>query len=169
MSLENIKLMHIVGETVVLSAVVYYFINQNKAIRAELQEVKQKLSDEIAAQNKHFNNIYSLLDGTRKTLVQFQQQASLSNNSHQVHSPGQPTGIRKRKVPIVQFKEEDESEKDNPAPIRDLDDEISSELQELEDDTLTEEPENTEEEQTRKIPFKAQQTKHSPITANKKN
>lgn len=60
--METSKIIHVAAEAVLLGGVVVYFNNQIKSLKNEITELKNKLEKNNEIYNKHFNNIYTMID-----------------------------------------------------------------------------------------------------------
>ncbi len=95
--------------------------------------------------NKHINNLYSLVDGLNKQLLHVSMTKHIPQTPKIVREPL----IRRRKVIIKEQPDEDEprSDSDESPKItveKDLDTELSEELQELQENNEDDEEENND-------------------------
>lgn len=186
--MESTKIVHIAAEVVLIGAVVFYYNGQLKALKNELREVKQKMQDETIERNKHFDNLYTVVDRMQKSMVHMQQPRPL------MPIPEIPMmSLRKRKpiIKVVESTDEDETSESVVEPptseqmINDvikgkikpsvskssevyndpesLDKELSTELDELAED------EDIEEISTSPTPLKQLKGMHVSGKATKKN
>lgn len=127
---NNTKIIHIASELILVGAISFYFNNQIKTLKSDIIDLKTKMENETAANNKHFNNLYSLIDKMGRSLSQLHFQSS-----EHIQAPPQ-LGMRKRK-PGMQIKTELFQPKKTgsiESPVDDLDDELNDELKELEEE-----------------------------------
>ena len=158
---QNARLIHIVGEVVILSAVVIYFHLQNQKLTSHIKEIVKKLEEQDELLKKHdvilqrllTANVQSFQNPGRQQVPQFQEQpmrpqAPQFQERPQAPQTPQPTRqqpkteIKIKKVetkPVAlnldtSIKEvEVEVEEDETENEEDLDQEIAKELEELEE------------------------------------
>ena len=126
--LEHKQIIHVVSEVVIIASVSYFFYQKNRKLSQEIENLSQLLQEQQNMLDKHETLIKKLLENQN-----YQQQTAIQQNKSQVVK-----AIRKEVVLPLPIKEE---EPENPRVIRldepeekndsDLDDEIQSELNEL--------------------------------------
>ena len=159
--MESSKIVHIAAEVVLLGGITFYFNGQIKSLKNEIKELKTKIEEQSEANNKHLNNVYSLLDKL--------SHASLLANSAplqtQQRSQAPVEGLRRRRSPESRSRDSESFEpkqsknessnrkpslsvhqRSEPIPEElqedDLDDQLAQELQELQEDEMREETED---------------------------
>ena len=129
--LEHKQIIHVVSEVVIIASVSYFFYQKNRKLSQEIENLAQLLQEQQNMLEKHENLIKKLLQN------QNYQQTVMQNKPKVVEKV---KAIRKEVVlPSPPIKEEEEPEL--PRVVRldepeekndsDLDDEIQSELNEL--------------------------------------
>jgi len=124
--LENKQIIHMVSEVVIIASISYFFYQKNRKLSQEIENLTQLLQEQQNILEKHENLIKKLLDN------QSYQQAVM-------HKPKLAEKVKPiRREVVLPIKEEepvpprvvrlDEPEEKNDS---DLDDEIQSELNEL--------------------------------------
>ena len=126
--LEHKQIIHVVSEVVIIASVSYFFYQKNRKLSQEIENLSQLLQEQQNMLDKHETLIKKLLENQN-----YQQQTAIQQNKSKVVK-----AIRKEVVLPLPIKEE---EPENPRVIRldepeekndsDLDDEIQSELNEL--------------------------------------
>lgn len=122
--MDTARTVHIASEVVILGGVIFYFNNQIKTLKTEIKELKTKLEEDSQSNNKHLQNLYSLVD---KINIDVKQLASRPPPQQYIPPPQQvtqnqraptpapipataPMALRKRNVtvsPLPNIEEED--------------------------------------------------------------
>jgi len=153
---QNARLIHIVGEVVILSAVVIYFHLQNQKLTNHIKEIVKKLEEQDELLKKHDVILQRLLTANVQSFQnpgrQFQEQPQpVRQQEPQPVRQQEPQPVRRQqpkteiKIKKVETKPvalnldtsikevEVEVEEDETENEEDLDEEIAKELEELEE------------------------------------
>lgn len=144
------KIVHVAAEVILLGGIAFYFNNQVKSLRNEVRELKLKLEEITESNNKHLNNLYSLMDKMNRTMMtppaSFFPKPSMEGTM----------GLRQRKKPAETppiSRPAGSGKKDKPVsfpPLEELDEEdvldreLGEELTELQEEPEEEEAETDE-------------------------
>lgn len=165
------KLVHVAAEVVLVGGVIFYFNNQVKSLKNEIKELKIKIEEMTDSNNKHLNNLYSLVDRlNRSVLTPIQEEKSQPNNSQ--------TGIRRRKKVRFQSTDNESETSDKPqtktsqgkvqaqsAPDEDdLDTELGDELKQLDDEYVSDNNDVENENEENVAPVSIEQSKGMNIS-----
>jgi len=187
--METKQIAHIVSEVILLGGITFYFNGQIKGLKSEIRDLKAEIEKQAEANNKHLNNLYSLMDKMGGQLARTSTPHALSLLPHPIPR-GQPpptTELRRRRSPSSeqpttrqphQHTRTYDSRSRNHAVVeelptedQDLDQELGEELQELE-----EEEEELESQQSSTTPARKSvtfstktPTQSSSLKSNKNN
>lgn len=174
--MDTSKMIHMGAEIVLLGGIIFYFNGQTKTLKNEIKDLKVKIEEQQEVTNKHFNNLYAVIDQMKRAppqmLPRFQP------------APRQPTeqdtGLRhrKRNKPLDQTdppkleqpskqttkpqSRQTSSSSSSSSQLNDndedvLDKELDEELQELEEDEETPNEEKDEDDSMLKDTFHQEQ------------
>jgi hypothetical protein len=142
------KIAHIGTETILFAGMFAYFHNQNKKLKQDNEELKEKVNSLQDVLNKQLNNVYVAMDNLKNNMIKLVNSRDYPLNKHAPGmkltgkvSPKQQiaTELKQRKKNVVipdgvEQKNVNEIDTESTHNEDDLDNEISNELRELEED-----------------------------------
>jgi hypothetical protein len=149
--LENKQIIHIATEVVVLMGITFYFSSKNKKLFKHIEELSHKVEDLEDILQKHEQIIRQLVQTinskqpTKPTINKSSPSPTQKNTSRSAPKHSTPKKVIYRSSadvvvePTVKFHEKEENEENEEISSEDesdLDNEISEELEELQQDSL---------------------------------
>jgi len=146
---QNARLIHIVGEVVILSAVVIYFHLQNQKLTNQIKEIVKKLEEQDELLKKHDVILQRLLTANvqgfqnpgpilRQPQQHMRQMPLQQTAQAQAQAPPPPPAPVQKEIPIRQVKKEIKKVETKPVVLN-LDTSIKEVEEEEEDESETEE------------------------------
>jgi len=135
---NNKQLMHIVGELAVAAGLVFWFSSKTKKLSCQIEELTNRIDEQDEQIQKLQASLVSLNNMLSKLSRQQQQEVKTERKKDKVQSENNKVKTKPVTPPkTVSFvnKIEPIEEEDENATDSDIDDEIRTELQELEIDT----------------------------------
>ncbi len=129
--MDNKQLIHIACEGIVIGSVSLYFAKQLKKANKEIEELKETISKNQAANEKRFEDLFNILDSLNSPQQQPQRTIIPQQKKVTIVAPKKkPAPIKKKVTPIEEEEVIEEPVKEDEDEVIDLEEEERSLLEE---------------------------------------